>query len=133
MSDTEQDLGCLHADVVAVLFRIELKIGVCEQQARSTTKVSKMQDTVVKREAQSAIFGVSRGKRARNHEGRLGRRCRGSEHAICWRVGQRRRPARERRAGSHTLLGRMMAEGNWGRTRRVCKRPPLVYNLPPLT
>lgn len=59
MSDTEQDLACLHADVLAALFRVELKIGVCEQQARSSTKVSKMQETVSKRESQAAIFGVS--------------------------------------------------------------------------
>ena len=59
MSDTEQDLACLHADVVSVLFRVELKIGVCEQMSRATTKVSKMQDHVTKREAQSNIFGVS--------------------------------------------------------------------------
>ena len=61
MSDSEQDLACLHADAVALLFRVELKIGVCEQQSRSTAKVSRMQETVTRREVQSTIFGVRAG------------------------------------------------------------------------
>ena len=57
MSDTEQELACLHADALAVLFRVELKIGVCEQQVRAAAQVSKMQHDVTKRESQAAIFG----------------------------------------------------------------------------
>ncbi len=73
MSDTEQDLACLHADAVAALFRVELKIGVCEQRARSDYKVSKMQETVAKREEQSAIFGVrKRGRSKRGMNERIG-------------------------------------------------------------
>ncbi len=59
MSDTEQELACLHADVMSALFRVELKIGVAEQQARANNKLTRMQDSLEKRDTQSAIFGVS--------------------------------------------------------------------------
>lgn len=34
MPDTEAELACLHTDVLAALFKVELSVGVAEQHAQ---------------------------------------------------------------------------------------------------
>lgn len=70
MSDTEQELACLHADLMAALFRVELRIGCAEQHAKSSTTLNKLQEELQKRDTQSTIFGVSGGNGKGAQEGR---------------------------------------------------------------
>jgi hypothetical protein len=57
MPDTDQELACVHVDVLAALYRVELAVGVAEQTATALSKQAKLQDSVERREAQSNIFG----------------------------------------------------------------------------
>ena len=59
MSDTEQELACLHTDIVVALMRTELLIGVAEQNSRATTKHGRLMTDIAQRESKSNIFGVS--------------------------------------------------------------------------
>eukprot|EP00955_Chlamydomonas_euryale_P025265 265900-Chlamydomonas_euryale.AAC.1 len=72
MSDTEQELACLHADATAALFRVELKIGVAEQLAKALSQQGVMADRLARRDAQSAVFGTRTMKERRIDDDRLG-------------------------------------------------------------
>ncbi len=71
LPDTDAELACLHTDLLAALFRVEMAIGVSEQQAAATGKQSKLIDKVQRREAQSNIFGVRTMKEKRLDELRI--------------------------------------------------------------
>eukprot|EP00798_Chlamydomonas_sp_ICE-L_P023814 gene23814-9377_t len=57
MGDTEQELACLHTNVLAALYRLELSIGCLEQMNKATSKQGKMVEEIKSREKQSSIFG----------------------------------------------------------------------------
>ncbi|KAG1679322.1 hypothetical protein FOA52_009354, partial [Chlamydomonas sp. UWO 241] len=71
MSDTEQELACLHADAVSALFRVELKVGCCEQQARALAKQSVVVEGLAKRDSQAAVFGTRTMKERRLDDSKL--------------------------------------------------------------
>ncbi len=53
-----QELACLHTDVLAALFRVEMAVGVAEQRSQAQGKQTRLVEAIRKREAQSNIFGV---------------------------------------------------------------------------
>jgi hypothetical protein len=69
MPDTDQELACVHVDVLAALYRVELAVGVAEQTATALSKQARLQDTVERREAQSNIFGGSTALQQHWHHG----------------------------------------------------------------
>lgn len=71
MSPTEQDLACLHADALSSYYRLELKAGVLDAQAKAQAKQHKMMETTQKRDADAAIWGARTTKEKRLDESRL--------------------------------------------------------------
>ncbi|MEW5312856.1 MAG: hypothetical protein WDW38_004457 [Sanguina aurantia] len=57
MGDTEQELTCLHTDITAQLFRVQLRIGVAEQQGKADCTRRTLLDTIARREEHASIFG----------------------------------------------------------------------------
>lgn len=49
MPDSEQELACLHVDILALLFAVELHAGVAEQRRRADSTTRRLQETVVRR------------------------------------------------------------------------------------
>lgn len=71
MPDTDAELACLHVDVLAALYRVELAVGLAEQVAQSSGKQARLADSVARREAQSSIFGSRTAKEKRLDEARM--------------------------------------------------------------
>lgn len=57
LSPSEQELACLHVDLVALLARVELGIGCQEQGSRATLRRTRLAEEQATRAAQSSIFG----------------------------------------------------------------------------
>ena len=58
MSPTEQELACLHTDLLMLQYRLELADGVRQVQARAAEQQQKLRLAAAKRDAQSDIFGT---------------------------------------------------------------------------
>lgn len=58
LPDSDQELAHLHVDILAAVYRVELAIGVAEQQASAQAKQTRLADGIKRREDQSNIFGV---------------------------------------------------------------------------
>ena len=71
MPDSEQELACLHVDLLALLLRVELSIGVREQQAKADSKQGRLVAATERREAKSNIYGVRTMKEKRMDELRM--------------------------------------------------------------
>ena len=66
-----QDLACLHADAVAIRFRVELLIGVYEQKSKASAKVLRLEDATMKRDSQSEVFGPRTKKEKREDDEKI--------------------------------------------------------------
>ncbi len=71
MTPTEQELACLHVDVLALLARVELGLGVAEQQNRATARRTRVLEEQAQRTAQSSIFGARNSTEVARDEARL--------------------------------------------------------------
>jgi hypothetical protein len=49
MPDTDQELACLHVDILSTLFRVELAVGVAEQQAQALFQQALLAENVNRR------------------------------------------------------------------------------------
>lgn len=58
MSQTEQELACIHADAIVLQQRMELSIGLKERQAKTAIRQQHMISSTMKRDKQSDIFGT---------------------------------------------------------------------------
>jgi len=47
--DTDQELACLHVDILAALYRVELAVGVAEQQAQALQEQVLLMENVKRR------------------------------------------------------------------------------------
>ncbi|KAG2499074.1 hypothetical protein HYH03_003257 [Edaphochlamys debaryana] len=71
MTPSEQELACLHVDVLALLARVELGVGVAEQHGRATARKTQELEEQAKRTAQSSIFGARNRAELARDEARL--------------------------------------------------------------
>ncbi|KAG2453644.1 hypothetical protein HYH02_001857 [Chlamydomonas schloesseri] len=71
MTASEQELACLQVDVLALLARVELGLGVAEQQGRATARRTAVLEEQAKRTAQSSIFGQRNAAELARDEARL--------------------------------------------------------------
>lgn len=68
MSNAEQDVACLHTDIVATLFRVDLKQAVQEMQHRAANRQTRLIETLRTRDEQAIIFGERTAKEVRRDE-----------------------------------------------------------------
>ena len=58
LSESDQAYACLHADVLAVHFRLQLAVGLLDQREEADRRLARVVNKVNKREMQSDIYGV---------------------------------------------------------------------------
>lgn len=71
MTEEEKTTANLHADVLQLLFRCELRVGQMEQANQTRTRVMRLEETLRRRDEQAAIFGRRTDKERREDEARL--------------------------------------------------------------
>lgn len=57
MSNAEQDCACLHVDIMALLFRVDLKLAVNDMQNKATSRQTKLVQTLRTRDDNAKIYG----------------------------------------------------------------------------
>lgn len=65
MSASEQDLACLHADVLLLRARLQLSLGLQAAAARTAAREQRLTNTLTLRDKQAAIFGARTRKERR--------------------------------------------------------------------
>jgi hypothetical protein len=73
MSPTEQELACLHTDLLLLQYRMELTDGVRQVQVKAAEQQQRLRLAAAKRDAQSDIFGTRTMKEKRIDEIKLQR------------------------------------------------------------
>jgi hypothetical protein len=58
LSESDQAYACLHADLLAVHFRLQLAVGLLDQREEADRRLARVVNKVQKREDQAEIFGV---------------------------------------------------------------------------
>lgn len=71
MSTTEQELACVHVDLLALLYRTELAIGVMENANKAATRRARAENAAHERETRSNIFGVKTMTEARQEAAKI--------------------------------------------------------------
>lgn len=71
MSATEQELACVHVDLLALLYRTELAVGVTENANKALTRRGKAETAALDRDAKSNLLGVKTMKEAREEAARI--------------------------------------------------------------
>lgn len=71
LSEQDRTLTCLHADLLLLLTRVELRVGLTEQGLQATKRVARLEDTLRKRDDQAAIFGKRTERERREDDTRV--------------------------------------------------------------
>jgi hypothetical protein len=71
MTETEQQAACLHADLFALLQRVELQLGLEHQSQQAAARKNRLESTLAKRDAQADIFGTRTIKEMRVDKAKL--------------------------------------------------------------